>query len=185
MKITEHFTLEQLTVSPTAKKLKISNTPTEEHRKNMQYVCENIVEKVRAHYGREVKINSCYRSKALNARVKGSSTSQHCTGEAVDFEVPGIPNKEVADWIADNLEFDQVILEFYNPKEGPQSGWVHASLRRNGHNRRQRLIAQKSRHGTVYKPMADFNPKTKPTLHHLLAPTVVHKPKKAPHQKHK
>lgn len=161
--ITEHFTLEELTVSPTAKKLGISNMPTPEHIENMKHVCENILEKVREHYGKPVKVNSCYRSPALNAKVKGSKTSQHCNGEAIDFEVPGVPNKELADWVADNLEFDQVILEFYNPKEGPGSGWVHASLKRNGQNRRQRLIATKSaKGGTVYTPVADFDPSTAP-----------------------
>lgn len=162
-KITEHFTLAELTASPTATKLGISNMPTPEHIENMKHVCENILEKVREHYGKPVKLNSCYRSPALNAKVKGSKTSQHCNGEAIDFEVPGVPNKELADWVGDNLVFDQVILEFYNPKEGPGSGWVHVSLKRNGKNRNQRLIATKSaKGGTVYTQVADFDPSTVP-----------------------
>ena len=162
-KITEHFTLEELTTSPTAKKLGLSNMPTPEHIENMRHVCENILEKVRAHYGKPVKVNSCYRSPAVNAKVKGSKTSQHCNGEAIDFEVPGVSNKELADWVADHLVFDQVILEFYSAKEGANSGWVHASLKRNGQNRGQRLIATKSaKGGTVYTPVADFDPSTVP-----------------------
>lgn len=160
-KLTEHFSLEELTVSPTAKKLGLPNTPTQEHIANMKYVCEKILEPVRAHFGKPVQINSSYRSPAVNKAVGGSKTSQHSNGEAVDFEIPGIPNKKLADWVADNLEFDQVILEFYNAKDGANSGWVHASIKRNGQNRKQRLIATKSKAGgTVYTPVADFDPST-------------------------
>lgn len=160
-KLTEHFSLEELTVSPTAKKLGLPNTPTQEHIANMKYVCEKILEPVRAHFGKPVQINSSYRSPAVNKAVGGSKTSQHSNGEAVDFEIPGIPNKKLADWVADNLEFDQVILEFYNAKDGANSGWVHASIKRNGHNRKQRLIASKSKSGgTTYTPVNDFDPST-------------------------
>lgn len=163
MQLTEHFTLEELTVSPTAKKLGLSNNPTPEHITNMKYVCEKILEPVRAHFGKPVQVNSSYRSPAVNAKVGGSKTSQHCNGEAVDFEIPGIDNKTVADWVADNLEFDQVILEFYSAKDGANSGWVHASIKRNGGNRKQRLIATKSKAGgTVYTSVADFDPSTVP-----------------------
>lgn len=160
-KLTEHFTLEELTVSPTAKRLGLSNTPTQEHIANMKYVCEKILEPVRAHFGKPVQINSSYRSPAVNKAVGGSKTSQHSNGEAVDFEIPGIPNKQLADWVADNLEFDQVILEFYSAKDGANSGWVHASIKRNGGNRMQRLIASKSKSGgTTYTPVKDFDPST-------------------------
>ena len=160
-KLTEHFTLEELTVSPTAKKLGLSNKPSPEHIANMKYVCEKILEPVRAHFGKPVQVNSSYRSPLVNKAVGGSKTSQHSNGEAVDFEIPGVPNKQVADWVADNLEFDQVILEFYNAKDGANSGWVHASIKRNGANRKQRLIASKSKSGgTVYTPVKDFDPST-------------------------
>lgn len=161
--LTEHFTLEELIVSPTAKKLGIPNIPTPEHVANMKYVCEKILEPVRAHFGKPVKVNSSYRSPAVNAKVGGSKTSQHCNGEAVDFEIEGLSNKVLADWVGDNLEFDQVILEFYSYKDGANSGWVHASIKRNGQNRKQRLIATKSKSGgTVYTPVADFDPSTVP-----------------------
>ena len=159
--LTPHFTLAELTVSPTAKRLGLPNTPTAAHIENMKYVCEKILEPVRAHFGKPVQVNSSYRSPAVNKAVGGSPTSQHSNGEAVDFEVPGISNKVVADWVADNLEFDQVILEFYSAKDGANSGWVHASIKRSGANRRQRLIATKSKSGgTVYTPVADFDPTT-------------------------
>lgn len=159
--LTEHFTLEELTVSPTAKKLGIPNVPTPEHIANMKYCCEKILEPVRAHFGKPVTINSSYRSPAVNKAVGGSKTSQHVNGQAIDFEIQGLDNKVVADWVADNLEFDQVILEFYSSGD-KNSGWVHASIKKEGGNRRQRLVATKSKAGgTVYSAVADFDPSTK------------------------
>lgn len=174
MKLTEHFSLEELIVSPTAKKLGIPNTPTQEHIENMKYVCEKILEPVRAHFGKAVTINSSYRSPAVNAKVGGSKTSQHCNGQAVDFEIQGVPNKTLADWVGDNLEFDQVILEFWSSKEGANSGWVHASIRRDGKNRKQRLIATKKGGKTTYTPVADFDPSTVPgEVRHIAAIATV------------
>lgn len=157
--LTEHFTLEELTVSPTAKKLGLPNTPTAEHIENMRYCCEKILEPVRAKFG-PVKVNSSYRAPLVNKAVGGSKTSQHVNGQAIDFEVNGVDNKTVADWVADNLEFDQVILEFYTAGD-KNSGWVHASIKKEGGNRHQRLIAKKSKSGgTTYTPVADFDPST-------------------------
>ena len=156
-KLTEHFTLEEMTASPTAKKLGLSNTPTAEHIENMRYCCEKILEPVRNHFGKAVSINSSYRSPAVNTAVGGSKTSQHVNGQAIDFEINGISNKIVADWIADNLEFDQVILEFY--VEGDKnSGWVHASIKKEGGNRKQKLLAKKDGKSTKYVPTNDFDP---------------------------
>ena len=164
MQLTEHFTLEELTTSPTAKKLGLSNTPTSQHIENMKYCCEKILEPVRAHFGRPVKINSSYRAPAVNKAVGGSTTSQHVNGQAIDYEIEGVDNKVVADWVADNLEFDQVILEFYTAGD-KNSGWVHTSIKKEGGNRKQRLIATKSKSGgTVYTPVADFDPSTHPAL---------------------
>jgi len=161
MQLTEHFKLEEMTVSPTAKKLGLSNTPTPQHIENMRYCCEKILEPVRAKFG-PVTINSSYRAPAVNAAVGGSKTSQHVNGQAIDFEVKGVDNKAVADWVADNLEFDQVILEFYAAGD-KNSGWVHASIKKEGGNRKQRMIATKSKAGgTVYKQVADFDPSTLP-----------------------
>ena len=157
--LTEHFALEEMTVSPTAKRLGIPNTPTAEHIENMRYCCEKILEPVRAKFG-PVTINSSYRAPLVNKAVGGSKTSQHVNGQAIDFEVKGVDNKTVADWVADNLEFDQVILEFYAAGD-KNSGWVHASIKKAGGNRRQRLIASKSKAGgTKYTPVADFDPST-------------------------
>jgi putative chitinase len=179
--LTEHFSLEELIVSPTAKRLGLSNVPTQEHIANMKYVCEKILEPVRAHFGKPVQINSSYRAPLVNKAVGGSKTSQHSNGEAVDFEIPGISNKVVADWVADNLEFDQVILEFYSAKDGANSGWVHASIKRSGQNRRQRLVATKSKTGgTVYTQVADFDPSTTKAAGAPVAPKTVAAPAPKP-----
>ena len=160
MKLTENFSLSEMIVSPTAKKLGLSNNPTPEHIENMRYCCEKILEPVRTHFGKSVQINSSYRSPLVNEAVGGSKTSQHVNGQAIDFEIPGIDNKVVADWIGDNLEFDQVILEFYT-KGDKNSGWVHASIKKGGGNRKMRMIASKSKAGgTVYTTVADFDPST-------------------------
>jgi putative chitinase len=160
MKLTEHFSLAEMIVSPTAKRLGLSNTPTPEHIENMRYCCEKILEPVRNHFGKPVQINSSYRAPLVNKAVGGSKTSQHVNGQAIDFEIPGIDNKVVADWIGDNLEFDQVILEFYT-KGDKNSGWVHASIKKGGGNRKVRMIATKSKAGgTVYTTVADFDPST-------------------------
>ena len=157
--LTEHFTLGEMIVSPTAKRLGIPNTPTPAHIENMRYCCEKILEPVRAKFG-PVTINSSYRAPLVNKAVGGSATSQHVNGQAIDFEVKGVSNKVVADWVADNLEFDQVILEFYTAGD-KNSGWVHASIKKGGGNRKQRLIATKSKAGgTKYTPVADFDPST-------------------------
>ena len=151
MQLSEHFKLNEFTKSETAIRKRIDNTPGPAHASNLQKVCEKILEPVRRHYGKPVRINSGYRGPALNAAVGGSSKSQHCNGEAVDFEIDGLANPELAKWVSENCDFDQIILEFYDPKEGPNSGWVHASYSE-GKNRKQILTAVSVNGKTVYKP---------------------------------
>jgi putative chitinase len=151
MQLSEHFNLKEFTKSETATRKRIDNTPNAQHAQNLKNVCEKILEPVRNHFGKPVRINSGYRGPALNAAVGGSSKSQHCNGEAVDFEIDGLPNPDLAKWVAENCEFDQIILEFYDPKEGPNSGWVHASYSA-GKNRKQKLTAVTVNGKTVYKP---------------------------------
>jgi zinc D-Ala-D-Ala carboxypeptidase len=156
IKLTEHFTLAEMIKSPTAQRLGLSNQPTPEHIENMRYCCEKILEPVRKYFGKPVTVNSSYRSPRVNEAVGGSKNSQHVNGQAIDFEIMGISNKVVADWIADNLEFDQLILEFY--VEGDKnSGWVHASIKKEGGNRKQKLIATKDGKSTRYIPTNDFD----------------------------
>jgi putative chitinase len=151
MQLSQHFNLKEFTKSETATRKRIDNTPNLEHANNLKMVCENILEPVRKHFGKPVRINSGYRGPALNKAVGGSAKSQHCNGEAVDFEIDGLPNPDLAKWVADNCDFDQIILEFYDPKEGPNSGWVHASYSK-GKNRKQKLTAVTVNGKTVYKP---------------------------------
>jgi putative chitinase len=87
MQLSEHFNLKEFTKSETAIRKRIDNTPGPAHASNLQKVCEKILEPVRRHYGKPVRINSGYRGPALNAAVGGSSKSQHCNGEAVDLPI--------------------------------------------------------------------------------------------------
>ena len=157
MKLSENFSLEELIRSSTAKRIGIDNIPNDEHLKNLQVVVDEIAQPLRDHFGKPVRINSGYRSPALNAAIGGSKKSQHSKGEALDLEIDGVSNLEVADWITDNCDYDQVILEFYNPAEGPNSGWVHASCKANlSENRERNLIALKDGKKTVYVVTEDF-----------------------------
>jgi len=149
VRLSQNFTIQEYIKSQTALRQGIDNTPTEEHMGNATALFRNVVQKVRDQFGVTV-INSGYRGEALNKAVGGSSTSQHCKGEAVDIECPGTPNYDVAKWIEDNLDFDQLILEFYTPGV-PDSGWVHVSYKSEG-NRKSVLTAMKENGKTVYKP---------------------------------
>lgn len=149
MKLSPNFSLQEFTKSQTAVRLGIDNTPEEDHLVAAQSLFLMVVQPIRDHFGPTV-LNSGYRGPALNEAVGGSATSQHCKGEAVDLEVPGVPNAEVAEWIRDNLDFDQLILEFYTPGI-PDSGWVHVSYKNEG-NRKSILTAMKEDGKTVYKP---------------------------------
>jgi len=135
MMLSDHFSLAEFTKSQTAIRKGIKNDPNDAAVENMRLLCENILEPVRQHYDIPFTLNSGFRCLALNEAVGSSSRSQHVTGQAADFEIPTIANKDLAHWIMDNLDYDQVLLEFY--KEGdPSSGWVHCSYD-NGNNRKQ------------------------------------------------
>ena len=151
MNISAHITLTEATFSQSAVDNKINNTPTAEHLEAMKYVAENIFERVRAHFGKPIRINSFYRSQKVNKAVGGSLTSQHCRGEAIDVTgVPyGIKNSEIFHYIKDNLDFDQLIWEFGDKNE---PAWVHFSLSMKG-NKRQVIKAVKGTNGkTSYIP---------------------------------
>ena len=150
MRISKNFWLNELIKSPTADRFGISNQPTTEHLVNLTVVTHKILQPVREKFVL-ITVNSGYRSPTLNTKVGGSKTSQHCNGEAVDFEQLGTANATVAKWISENLEFDQLILEFYNPKEGANSGWVHCSHKKDGSNREKIMTAMRINGKTVYK----------------------------------
>ena len=151
MNLSKSFTLNELTKSQEATRLGIDNTPSDEHILNLKILCENILQPIRDFYGMPLSVSSGYRSATLCEAVGSSSKSQHTKGQAADFEIFGVANKELADWITTNLEYDQCILEFWNENE-PNSGWVHCSYSTNG-NRKQYLKAQKIGGKIVYSPM--------------------------------
>ena len=151
MELSKSFTLNELTKSQEATRLGIDNTPSEEHIKNLKILCEKILQPIRDFYGMPVSVSSGYRSAALCEAVGSSSKSQHTKGQAADFEIFGVHNKEVSDWIVQNLDYDQCILEFWNP-EDPNSGWIHCSYNDEG-NRKQYLRASKFLGRIVYSPM--------------------------------
>ena len=125
MHLSQNFTLLELTKSQTAERKGIPNEPNEQHIEAMTELCNKILQPVRDEFG-PVTVTSGYRSPELCIAIGSSIDSQHAKGEAADFEVLGVDNKVVAEWIRDNLDFDQLILEFYNEGE-PQSGWLHCS----------------------------------------------------------
>lgn len=146
IKLANNFWLSEFTKSSTATRLGIDNSPTEEQIEKLRYLSNSILQPTRDYFvtetkkGKLIKITSGYRCLELNRELGSSDSSQHVLAEAVDFEVPRVDNYEVACWIRDNLEFDQLILEFY---EGGNTGWIHVSKVENGHNRNECLTINK------------------------------------------
>lgn len=148
MNLTKNFTLAEMTKSETALRHGIDNTPGEQEMSALRVLAEKVLQPIRDHFQKGVKVNSAYRSPEVNQKVGGSRTSDHCRGQAADIEIPGVANAELAQWIVDNLEFRQVILEFYT--QGiPDSGWVHVSYVPED-NKKQVLTATKKDGKTVY-----------------------------------
>jgi hypothetical protein len=153
MQISKHLSLAEVSRSETAKRRGINNTPSGEHLENFKKLAENVFEPIREHFGVPIHISSGYRSKELNSAIGGSSTSQHCQGEAIDIDMDGskggVTNKMVFDFIKDNLVFDQMIWEFGTDKN---PDWVHVSYESTGKQRKQILKAVKSGGKTSYTP---------------------------------
>jgi zinc D-Ala-D-Ala carboxypeptidase len=152
MRLSKDFTLQELTVSNTAVKHGISNIPDQDQITNLILLCQFILQPIKEHFNKPVIINSGYRSPELCLLVNSTVTSQHTKGQAADFEINGVSNKELADWIVANLDYDQCILEFWN-KEEPNSGWVHCSYSFD-HSRKQYLKAVKTDKGTLYSQIS-------------------------------
>ena len=150
MNLSRNFTLQELIKSDTAIRRGIDNNPNADQIEKLKALCENILQPVRDHFGR-VKVTSGYRSPELCQAIGSSINSQHAKAEAADFEVVGTDNAELADWIKRELEYDQLILEYYTPGE-PNSGWIHCSYIPEG-RRAQFLHAFKSEGKTKYKPI--------------------------------
>lgn len=126
MNLTKNFSLHEMTKSETALRRGVPNTPGSAEIAALTTLAQKVLQPIRDHFARAVKVNSGYRSPDVNALVGGSRTSDHCKGMAADIEIPGVPNYNLALWIRDNLEYTQLILEFYTPGI-PDSGWVHVS----------------------------------------------------------
>ena len=144
MKLTAHFALAEFTRSESAKRHGVLNEPTPEHLQNLIILCEKVLEPIRIKFG-PINISSGYRSKTLNHYIGGSLNSQHCEAKAADIDMDGmgsVSNKEIFEYIKNELEFDQLINEF-------NYGWVHVSYNL-GKNRRQILDALKVNNKTVY-----------------------------------
>jgi uncharacterized protein YcbK (DUF882 family) len=150
MNLTANFTLSEMVKSETALRHDMDNTPGEAEIASLRLLCENILQPVREHYGKGVKVNSGFRHPEVNAKVGGSKTSDHCKGQAADIEIPGVANADLAAHIVDTYKFTQVILEFYTPGV-PDSGWVHVSYDP-ANLKNQVLTATKKDGKTVYLP---------------------------------
>ena len=152
MKLTANFSLSELTKSQTATRKGIDNSPSPEHQENLRLLCEAVLQPVREHFGRVVTVTSGYRSPELCTAIGSKITSQHARGEAADFEIFGVSNKVLADYIHETLHYDQLILEYWNESD-PNSGWVHCSFSE-GKNRKQYLKAYKDENNkTCYQPI--------------------------------
>ena len=137
MKLSKNFSLKELTRSQTADRKGIANNPNEDQIDKLQNLCEMVLQPVRDHFKQVVSVSSGFRSPELCVAIGSSVNSQHAKGEAADFEITGVPNKQLADYIYKHLDFDQLILEYHNPEEA-NSGWVHCSYK-NTNNRKEYL----------------------------------------------
>jgi hypothetical protein len=151
MQLSTNLSLAEVTRSETAKRRGISNMPTAEHIENFKKLAANIFQPIREHFGKPIIISSGYRSAELNKAIGGSLSSQHCSGEAIDIDMDGtdITNKQIFDYIKDNLNFDQMIWEF-GTDANPD--WVHVSFASNRSQRKQILVAKKVNGKTTYIP---------------------------------
>jgi hypothetical protein len=146
MKLSANFSLAELTKTNVRQ---FDNTPSMQVIDNLQVLVDSVLQPIRNKFG-PVTVTSGYRSPEVNKAIGGSATSDHCFGFAADFEVAGVDNKELARWVADNLKFKQLILEFYT-KGVPDSGWVHVSYDKT--NLTQKVMtATKVGGRTVYSP---------------------------------
>ena len=148
MKLSNSFNLIEFTSSETASRRGIDNTPSIAVIENLRLLCENVLQPLRDKYGKSINITSGYRSPKLNKAIGGSSTSQHCFGQAADIQVDKKDYLKVWE-ILKTLPFDQIIFEFGN-ESAPD--WIHVSFVQ-GKNRGQKLKAVKNIFGkTEYLP---------------------------------
>ena len=143
-RISKHISYKEATYSNYAKKYKIANKPNEEHIENMELLAEKIFEPLREWVGCPIRVNSMFRSEKLNSALKGSKTSSHMKGQAMDITSMACgkddckSNLDMFHYIKDNLDFDQLIWEF-----GSEPKWLHVSYNSEKDNRKQILVTKK------------------------------------------
>ena len=138
MDLSKHFKLEEFEKSMTASRKGIKNKAGAGEIKSLGDLCYECLEPLRAHFDKAVTITSGYRSEALCEAIGSKKTSQHTKGQAADLEINGVPNIKIAYWLSNNVDFDQLILEYFD-KNDPAGGWVHISYNEKGNNRKQVL----------------------------------------------
>ena len=148
--ISKHISYKEGVYSRTATRLDIENTPNDEQLNNMILLAEEVFEPLRSWVGGPIKINSFFRSPKLNKAIGGSTTSQHCKGQAMDIDdtFGRATNAEMYHFIKEHLDFDQMIWEF-GDDDNPD--WVHISYVSEDDNRRRCLKAYKENNKTKYK----------------------------------
>ena len=148
--LSRNFSVAEFEKSKTAVKHGISNKMNAEQIENAKLICEFVLQPLRDYIGKPIEITSGFRGVELNKLIKGSKTSDHCKGKAVDIKFKvgkSYQNKILFDKIIElKLPFDQLIYEF-GTDENPD--WVHVSYRKEG-NRNQILRAKKVKRKTVY-----------------------------------
>ncbi len=150
MRLSKNFWLNEMIKSNTATRYGIENIPSTEEVVALTALTISCLQPIRDNHG-VVSISSGFRSGQLSEKVNSSRRSQHCKGEAADFECHSIDNKELALWITKSLPtWDQLILEFYS-NDDPNSGWIHLSYKRDGSNRKEVKRAIRKGKKTVYE----------------------------------
>jgi len=152
MQLSKNLSLKEVVKSITAERLGIKNIPSEEEINNLIDIAQNVFQPLRDHFNVPIAVSSGYRCKKLNKAVGGSKTSEHMEGRALDLDADtfgGVTNKEIFEYIKNNLEFNQLIWEF---GDDDNPAWVHVSY--NEHNNSKRVLrAQKLDGATVYRLM--------------------------------
>ena len=152
MRISKHISYKEATQSQTAVRKGINNEPDAYQLQNMQVLAEKVFEPLREHFGVPIAINSFFRSQKLNKAIGGAAGSQHTQGRAIDIDdtLGGVSNKQMFDWIRENLDYDMLIWEFGN---NSNPDWVHISYVSESENRKRVLKASKKNGKTVYTVM--------------------------------
>jgi hypothetical protein len=150
MQLSKNLTLAEMINSSTAKRKNIDNSPTSIHLENMKYLAEKVFQPIREHFNVPIHISSGYRSKKLNEAIGGSLTSFHSSGCAIDIDNDNssVTNKEIFDYIKNNLDFTELIWEF-GTKDNPD--WTHVAIVKGREKEKEILKATKEKNKPVYR----------------------------------